>query len=181
MPDLWGFLGATVRHVSNNGGGEGGFGEFLRAARVRAKMSPAELAAVAGLNQTQVSNWETGKNQPNVTNLRRLSKALNVALLRLMVEAGHLSRSEAQLADGPVDMPRPVTVPDAIDDDPDLLEEAKAHLLNQYELLLRIDGRSPDLRKKSQARMESLRTDVRGQQRPRVKEQERGTGTHGDD
>lgn len=86
------------------------------------------------------------------------------------------------------------TTIDAIENDPHLLPEAKQHLLNQYQLLLRIVSPAPaadsqpsveappdgaSRQKASQARMGRLRTDVRGQQRP-AKEQERGTGTQGD-
>lgn len=51
----------------------------------------------------------------------------------LIVKAGH-----APLPKRYADAARPMSVVEAVENDPELLEEAKQHLLNQYELLLRL-------------------------------------------
>ena len=62
------------------------FGERLRTAREMLGLSQAELAAKADLNATQLSHFETGTREPNLTNLRKLKKALGVPYEMLLGE-----------------------------------------------------------------------------------------------
>lgn len=102
--------------------------------------SGAELARRAGINESQVSRWLRGIGQPDLTNLRRIAPVLGRPVLELAVAAGHLSPEEAKLKEVRPPEPQPVDVLEAIRRDPDLLPEAREHLLNQYGLLLRIGG-----------------------------------------
>jgi hypothetical protein len=76
--------------------------------------------------------------------LRRLSKVLEVPVLELFVQAGHLTREEAGVREIAAEVDLADDVPSAIDADPDLLPEAKEHLRNQYGLLLRVMSDQPD-------------------------------------
>lgn len=56
----------------------------ISAARIKASMTQAELAAQLGVPQPQIAKWETGARRPKVENLARIAAALNVPLERLM-------------------------------------------------------------------------------------------------
>lgn len=104
--------------------------------------SKSDLARAAGVDPSLVSNWTNRGFQPSVESLRKLSRVADVPMLHLMVAAGHLEPEEAAMED--VDItPRAdvASVVEAIEQDPDLLPEAKRHLTSQYGLLLRITGK----------------------------------------
>lgn len=124
---------ATFWRVSN-----GGWADYLDHAMGAAGFAnAADLSRAAGVDQTQISRWLRGVGQPSVENLRKLAPVLKVPLLRLLVEAGHITRAEAGLRDVPA--PAPATdIPSAVENASDLIDEAKRHLLSQYELLRRL-------------------------------------------
>lgn len=55
------------------------FPRRLRAAREERGLSQVELADQAGLQQSALSHYESGARRPSFTNLRRLSRALDVS------------------------------------------------------------------------------------------------------
>ena len=59
--------------------------QALREFRVERGMSQAELALRAGCTPSHVSLVETGKRQPSIATLRRLSEALRIEPGRLLV------------------------------------------------------------------------------------------------
>lgn len=74
------------------------FARALRAARASApapdgsnrEMTQEELARLVGVNRSQISNWETGKDHPpSRETVRRLENALGVADYDLLLNAGY--------------------------------------------------------------------------------------------
>ncbi len=55
-------------------------GQVILGARLRAKLTQAELANRLGLDAMTVSNWERGRQMPSQTSLRRLEQALGVQI-----------------------------------------------------------------------------------------------------
>lgn len=59
----------------------------VRDARLRAKMTQDELATASGLDQTTISDLETGRNvNPRLDTIRRLAKALKIRPVQLRFE-----------------------------------------------------------------------------------------------
>lgn len=59
------------------------FAEFkisLAAARVNAGLTQVELAKAVGVGNDTISNWETGKQIPSVTALRKLSELSGIPM-----------------------------------------------------------------------------------------------------
>jgi len=54
------------------------FGENLRAARLRAKLTQRQAAKRAGVPQPKWSGYENGLAEPKLTTLYRLAKAVGV-------------------------------------------------------------------------------------------------------
>src|SRR3954451_16841586 len=50
-------------------------GELIRAGRLRAELSQAELAARLGLPSSSISRWEKDRVEPGFTTLRRVLQA----------------------------------------------------------------------------------------------------------
>lgn len=99
----------------------------------------ADLSRAAGIDQTQISRWLRGQGQPSLENLRRLAPIVRRPILELAVKAGHFTAEEARLRDVTPEQPSPVAdIAEAIKQDTELLDEARQHLLNQYELLRRL-------------------------------------------
>lgn len=81
---------------------QAGWGAYLsKLMRARKIGSDAELARRSGINQSLISRWKKDDVAPGVDNLRRLSRALDVPLLELMVAAGVVEPKEARMADRP--------------------------------------------------------------------------------
>lgn len=76
-------------------------GERLRIARSRAGYKANEIADVLGVNVATVSQWETGKRLPRSAYILAMSRVYDVA---------------------PFDLYAPADIPDALTDDPHLLE-----------------------------------------------------------
>jgi transcriptional regulator with XRE-family HTH domain len=141
MPGVCRSARGTILHVSNSEAP--GWPDYLQTAmKDRGVANAAALSHDTGIDQTQISRWLRGIGQPSIENLRRLAPALRRPLLELMVEAGHVTREEARLRDAPAAVPRAqlIGVAEAIKSDTELLEEARNHLLNQYDLLRRLSG-----------------------------------------
>lgn len=56
----------------------------LRAIRLRAALSQRDLAALAGMSPTTISDLENDLTEPRPSTIRRLAKALNVEPHQLM-------------------------------------------------------------------------------------------------
>jgi transcriptional regulator with XRE-family HTH domain len=67
---------ATVVHI----------GERLKRQRTRKALTQAELAAKAGLTTAAVARIERDENEPRMTTLRKLAKALDVEPSELLPE-----------------------------------------------------------------------------------------------
>lgn len=52
----------------------------LRILRVMARLTQAEAAAMAGVTQAALSDWENGKYKPSPTAREKLANAYNVSL-----------------------------------------------------------------------------------------------------
>ena len=52
----------------------------LAAVRVNAKMTQKEWAEYIGVDLSTISNWESGKTEPNVTQLRKMSEASKIPM-----------------------------------------------------------------------------------------------------
>lgn len=53
-------------------------GDKIRALREARGLSQNDLAEALGINQSTVSNWERGKIEPTLFNVRRLANILGV-------------------------------------------------------------------------------------------------------
>lgn len=52
----------------------------LEACRVNARLSQKELAEMLGVATTTISNWESGKTEPVLSQLRRLSEITKIPM-----------------------------------------------------------------------------------------------------
>lgn len=52
----------------------------LEAARVNAKLTQKELAKILGVSNTTIVNWEKGKSEPNLAQLRKISEISGIPL-----------------------------------------------------------------------------------------------------
>lgn len=52
----------------------------IAAARVNANMNQREMAEYLGVDVSTVSNWEKGKSEPNVSQLRNISKISGIPM-----------------------------------------------------------------------------------------------------
>src|SRR5690348_14348892 len=139
MPELGGNPARSLLPMSKSGGWE----NYLRDAMSAAKIpNAAELSRLTGVNESQISRWLRGVGQPDVSNLRRLSPALNIPILELLVAAGHITSGEAKIRD--VQPPQRIhtDVITAIREDEKLIPEAREHLERQYGLLSRLHDES---------------------------------------
>lgn len=60
------------------------FGVILRELRKKANLTQEQLAFEAGIERNYVSLIELGKNQPTITTIFKLAKALNIEPSRLL-------------------------------------------------------------------------------------------------
>lgn len=52
----------------------------LAACRINANMNQAEFADALGVDRSTVANWECGKTEPNVTQLRKISELSGIPM-----------------------------------------------------------------------------------------------------
>jgi transcriptional regulator with XRE-family HTH domain len=98
--------------------------------------SNSDLARESGVPDSVLSRWRNAGTKPSLAQLRRLQKSLQASLLELLVAAGHLTPDEAKLTavSRPERLPRDVR--DAIELEPELTDDLKHLLLNQYDAML---------------------------------------------
>ena len=63
------------------------FGAALRRVRLAAGMSQEQLGLEAGVQRNFISLIETGQNQPTITTIAKLARALGLRASELVVEA----------------------------------------------------------------------------------------------
>jgi len=63
-----------------------GFGKVLRKLRKRAGLTQEQLGQEANLQRNYVSLMERGINQPTITTLFKLAKALNCPVSQIIIE-----------------------------------------------------------------------------------------------
>lgn len=56
------------------------FTDRLKTLRKEKKLTQKELAEQIGIKQNSYSDWETGKNEPNLENIVKLADLLDVSL-----------------------------------------------------------------------------------------------------
>ena len=98
-------------------------GAFIRSQRERAEMSIRKLAELADVSNPYLSQIERGLRKPSADILQQVANALRISVESLYVRAGILPDVQRSVS----------TVPEAIDNDPDLAPEQKLALLNVYE------------------------------------------------
>jgi transcriptional regulator with XRE-family HTH domain len=98
-------------------------GTFIRSQRERAEMSIRKLAELANVSNPYLSQIERGLRNPSADILQQVANALRISVESLYVRAGILPDLDRSIS----------TVPEAIDNDPDLAPEQKVALLNVYE------------------------------------------------
>ncbi len=69
------------------------FGKRLKEIMYEKRTTQKDLASKLGVDQTMISHWMTGKRNPNLNTIKRISKALNIPIIELMDED---FRSEAK-------------------------------------------------------------------------------------
>ena len=52
----------------------------LAACRANADMNQVEFAEALGVDRSTIANWEAGKSEPNVTQLRRISELSGIPM-----------------------------------------------------------------------------------------------------
>lgn len=70
--------------------------ERLKELRKEKKLTQKELAEQIGIKQNSYSDWETGKNEPNLENIVKLSKILDTSTDFLLGKSS-LSSSNSEL------------------------------------------------------------------------------------
>lgn len=99
-----------------------GWGAYIKEARQKRRMTGSDLARATGINQSLISRWERDEVAPSVDTLRKVSSALNIPVLELMVAAGLIEPKEARMADRPA----PPEPPVGAGVDPELLADAES-------------------------------------------------------
>jgi transcriptional regulator with XRE-family HTH domain len=100
--------------------------------------TPTELGRESGVDQSVISRWLNEGRTPQVDQLRKIATPLRASMLDLLVAAGYVGPDEVVADDSAGSGKFLVSIYEAIDQDEALLDEAKQHLRNQYELLLRV-------------------------------------------
>lgn len=60
------------------------FHQVLKELRKEKKLTQKELAAKIGIKQNSYSDWETGKNEPNLENIVKLAQLLDTTTDNLL-------------------------------------------------------------------------------------------------
>jgi transcriptional regulator with XRE-family HTH domain len=73
------------------------FGKDLKQLRLSRGLTLNMLVDLSGVSQPYLSNIENGKKGfPSPDTLRKLSRALEVPFIEMMIHAGHITESEVQ-------------------------------------------------------------------------------------
>ena len=62
--------------------------KILRCSRKKQGLSQEQLAKMSGLSRNTIINFETGKRDPRIRDLRKIANALNVPIEELVSEKG---------------------------------------------------------------------------------------------
>lgn len=122
-----------------------------RRMRVAGFTTPTELGRASGVDQSVVSRWLNEGRTPQVDQLRKIAGALDATMLDLLIAAGYVEPDEIDVTDASTTTIF-ADVAEAIKQDTDLIEEARTHLLNQYDLLRRLTPSPSEARGKKAAR-----------------------------
>ena len=60
--------------------------ERIRHSRKEKGLSQEQLAKISGLSRSSIINFETGRRDPRVKDLRKIARALGVSIEQLLVE-----------------------------------------------------------------------------------------------
>lgn len=103
---------------------------------VRAKFAGNNslLASSIDVSPSTVTRWIDGAT-PTIAGLRAVHSALDIPMMELLAAAGALDGDEQ--GEQPA---REIDTVSVIAEDPDLVEEARAHLLSQYDILRRFSS-----------------------------------------
>ena len=52
----------------------------LEAARINAKLTQKELAEILGVSNATIVNWESGKTEPNLSQLKKISELSGIPM-----------------------------------------------------------------------------------------------------
>jgi transcriptional regulator with XRE-family HTH domain len=105
------------------------------------------LADAVGVSPSTVTRWLDGAT-PAIPQLRAISEETGFGMAELLTAAGALDGAAAATPSVSPDVVADVA--EAIRRDTELIEEARAHLLNQYELLRRLSPPAVSVRRSSQ-------------------------------
>jgi transcriptional regulator with XRE-family HTH domain len=75
-------------------------GQAIRELRRRQNLTQHELANAAGWHATEISSLESGRRNPTLNALQRVSEALDVRVSELLALAEALEKREASLGGG---------------------------------------------------------------------------------
>jgi len=114
------------------------FGEFLRKVmETHQCTSVAELVRLIGVDQSSVSRYLTGQNEPTLDNLRKIASSLGMTLGDLMVSGGIADAQElGQVATPPRRLAPVLRAAQDFLDHPDTTKKAERFLLKAYQGLL---------------------------------------------
>ena len=56
----------------------------IRSVRKKKNLTQGQLAALIGVSQNAVHNWENGKRQPKLETLKKIAAALNISVIDLL-------------------------------------------------------------------------------------------------
>lgn len=75
------------------------YGEVIRQYRESVNLTQPKLAAILGVATNTVRNWEAGKFEPNITQIRKLCTLFNISISEMLNLPGNndLSLDEQQL------------------------------------------------------------------------------------
>lgn len=113
--------------------------------------TPTELGRASGVDQSVISRWLNEGRTPQVDQLRKIGGPLDASMLDLLIAAGYVARDEIDVTEAATTTVL-ADVAEAIRQDAGLIEEARAHLLTQYDLLRRLSPSPSEARGKQTPR-----------------------------
>lgn len=58
----------------------------LKACRANAELDQTQMAEILGVTKQTIGNWESGKSEPNVTQLREISRLSGIPISYIVVK-----------------------------------------------------------------------------------------------